>query len=553
MNGIQDQIFVMHVQKEQFIFHFMNQAVINERGFPLSDIGKSLEEVLKKEEVNRIKPYYIETLEKQIPISYEDEYYSINGDKKYAEVVLTPVYIEESNEQYIVAAINDVTKEKQTEWQMKEVWQELNRSKKKYQSLFRHNSDAIISFDLDGHILNGNPATEHLTGYKPVELIGLTIHQLVDESTVEVVQNLFMHAFSGTTDDTSFTIIRKDNSLKDVSLKVTPLIVDSEVRGIYGIFRDITSVVQSQKKLEESEERFRIIAENAFDLITLLDNQGKIIYASPSYKKIIGFDYKEYVGKLFLHHIHPEDRGHMSEIVIESMQNSDNFSMQCRHYTKDRDYIWLEANGTPVFDENKNLKHMVVLARDISMQKEYEEKLEFYALHDFMTGLPNRRLFKQKLNESLKNHNKNNYLLAVMMLDIDNFKSINDTFGHDIGDEVIIGFGQIIKEVIGEKDMVARLGGDEFTLMLTNCSTKQDVGKIAQAIKKKMQENNLVHDSNYSVTTSIGITFLKEKEATRSAFKLMKEADLALYETKKHGKDGFCFYHVNLLEEDVSK
>ncbi|GAE94863.1 diguanylate cyclase/phosphodiesterase [Gracilibacillus boraciitolerans JCM 21714] len=166
--------------------------------------------------------------------------------------------------------------------------------------------------------------------------------------------------------------------------------------------------------------------------------------------------------------------------------------------------------------------------------------MEHNATHDYLTGLPNRRLFKSKLTERLCHPSSDS--LAVLMLDIDDFKSINDTFGHDIGDAVIVEFGKKVSQYLGDNDIVARLGGDEFIVLLYSISYAEKAEQFANNIKEVMKKPwGGLEIGNIDVTTSIGIT-ITNSEDNKDAFQLMKQADIALYEAKNDGKNGFYIY-----------
>ncbi|MFC4403474.1 PAS domain S-box protein [Gracilibacillus xinjiangensis] len=531
--GLTDQIYAVRpVGNRQFVYDFLNKAACIRTTLTEEVVGKNLSDVLSNKEAIYLIEKYQEVVDTNKVVKYRDSYRK-DGGTFYSETILTPLYDQSDHIYLIVAAVKDVTDQIQAERELKQIWAELNKSKKRYESLFRNNPDAILSFDFNRVIMNSNPQMADLLNYTSVELKGRQVSTIFDEHSVEGFNQLLTDALNGET-KVSRTLLRdKGNKLIHVTVKLSPIVINHEVEGIYAIFHDISAQLKSEQRLYESEERLKVIAENANDLITLLNHQGKIVYASPSHKRIVGFNEQEYVNKIFLYNTHPDDQENLNKIVTKSIKNGKPFTIETRHITNDEDYIWLESKGTPVFDDLGLFKHMVVLSRDITVQKNNQKKLEFDAMHDHLTDLPNRRLFKLHLNKAINNNNQ----LAVLMADIDDFKRINDSFGHDVGDAVIREFGKRMEQLLTERDIVARLGGDEF-IMLVQGQTEKEVIHLAQEIKKRMDEDWKTIKDGLKVTASIGITMNQNS----NPFEIMKQADLALYDSKKEGKDGFSIF-----------
>lgn len=182
----------------------------------------------------------------------------------------------------------------------------------------------------------------------------------------------------------------------------------------------------------------------------------------------------------------------------------------------------------------------MLIARDISLQKENESQLEYFAYHDSLTSLPNRRFFRNQLSEALAKIKAGLEEFAVVMLDIDNFKYINDTFGHETGDEVIHEFAKRLKYSLDDLDFVARLGGDEFIILLPNIKEIPLIIEKVKRIQKAIKEPWLIEGSLISITSSIGVAHIKE--ATFTASSLLKMVDDAMYTAKKAGKN---MYYIN--------
>jgi diguanylate cyclase (GGDEF)-like protein/PAS domain S-box-containing protein len=325
---------------------------------------------------------------------------------------------------------------------------------------------------------------------------------------------------------------------------LTPLIDQEKCTHIVAVVKDITEQKMANmemnkymERLNASEQRFRLIAEHAHDLIMLLDDKGIITYASPSYSEVLGYNHREYVGKLFFYNVHPDDINHLEGTISQSLTTGKSCKLQFRQKHLTKGWIWSELHGTPVFDDHGHFAHMVIISRDISLQKEHEALLHHFAYHDPLTDLPNRRLFKEKLAKALEELMEKKSGLAVIMLDIDDFKFINDHMGHDTGDAVITEFGKRVKNHIRDIDTVARLGGDEFVILVPRLQGTDKVAAIARRMQKVMEKPWRINGYDMKVTTSMGIAVAPLEGATVSF--MLKKADEALYESKGRGKNNY--------------
>jgi diguanylate cyclase (GGDEF)-like protein len=186
--------------------------------------------------------------------------------------------------------------------------------------------------------------------------------------------------------------------------------------------------------------------------------------------------------------------------------------------------------------------HLVAIAgiaRDITEKKKNEEKNKFLAFHDTLTGLPNRRLFIEDLEQKIKEQKRYQRKFAVMYMDMDNFKKINDTFGHDVGDELLKQFAQRIKSSMRETDVIARIGGDEFTILLSEIRGQRSAAIVAEKILESLQNPWKINNHVFITTSSIGITINRDNDDEEN---LLKRADIALYQAKNNGKNNYRFF-----------
>ncbi|HET6872321.1 MAG TPA: sensor domain-containing diguanylate cyclase [Sporolactobacillaceae bacterium] len=302
---------------------------------------------------------------------------------------------------------------------------------------------------------------------------------------------------------------------------------------------------QIEEALHESEEKYRLIAENMTDLVCVIDIEGYFKYASPSHVTVLGHPSEAYEGHLAQHFMHQDDFPSVHLKLGKSRINKESCVFEFRFRDIKDNWIWLEGKSTAVFNSKGDFQHFLVVSREITERKMYEEKLAHMAFHDMLTDLPNRRLFKDRLDHSLKEAKRYERKMAVVYMDIDNFKEINDTHGHDVGDELLKLFAKKVKESLRESDTVSRLGGDEFTILLPEIQREKDAVDFATRIIGSLQEPWVIGSQSFKTTSSLGIAFYPKDGVT--SHELMKNSDIALYQAKNEGKNTFKTY--SLLEE----
>jgi diguanylate cyclase (GGDEF)-like protein len=182
-----------------------------------------------------------------------------------------------------------------------------------------------------------------------------------------------------------------------------------------------------------------------------------------------------------------------------------------------------------------------VLLRDVTLKKNYEEQLEYLAFHDPLTGLTNRRYFTEQINQAIETAQKENRMLAVMYIDIDKFKSINDSLGHEVGDQLLKQFASRLKENVREEDILCRVGGDEFLVLLNGMKEKKVVVDIVSRLHKAFQQPYLIDNHKIVVTSSMGIAVFPQDGINSKI--LISRSDIALYQAKEQRND-FQFYEL---------
>jgi len=407
-----------------------------------------------------------------------------------------------------------------------------------YQSLFDLNTDAILIINCLGEIQHGNPACEKIIGYPVIELKNKSFFHFIEEN--EQAKACFEDIIKGIKKETKIQLLHRSGSRINCLVRTIPLDESDIKKGLFLGLKDMTFYDSLISKYRQSELDFQIIAENVQDVIILMNEHRQYLYVSPSVKEMFGFDKHIVEGKLqkdpFFYN-HPEYAELLGKIYIDSRQTGKPFQIVIKVLHKEKGWVWSEVKGTPVYDDENNFRQMVLVVRDISLQKENQEMLEYYAYHDPLTGLANRRCFEKGLAESIEKLNLKGESFSLILFDIDDFKTINDTWGHEAGDQVIQEVANRTQHVIGELGIASRLGGDEFIVLLYDCSTEEELKEVIHKIQDALLEEIVTEKQTISITNSIGATICRKKYMSETYY--FKNADVALYEVKQHGKNQF--------------
>lgn len=291
----------------------------------------------------------------------------------------------------------------------------------------------------------------------------------------------------------------------------------------------------TEDKLYETQELFRAIVENVGDLVAVLDTDGKRVYNSPSYRPL--FREKDIrQGSSSFMEIHPDDRERIREVFRRTVETGIGECSEFRFVLRDGSIRHMESDGRAIRDARGKVSKVVVVSRDITDQKRLEADLREMAATDMLTGLPNRRHFLAQLEqEKARVSRAEEKSAAVLMLDIDHFKKVNDTWGHAAGDQVLRHLATLMREDLRKIDTVGRLGGEEFAVILPGAdSAAAEI--FAERLRKQVAETPAQHgERSIPVTISIGVTEIKPLDV--SAGDALTRADRALYRAKECGRN----------------
>ncbi len=321
---------------------------------------------------------------------------------------------------------------------------------------------------------------------------------------------------------------------------------------IYAVYQHL-QLHRIRRQLAERDQLFQLISENAADMIALVDSDGRRLYNSPAYQKVLGYSPEELKDASSIEQIHPDDRPRVLKAAEKARVTGQGERVEYRMRHKDGSWRTLESTANAIRNAKGQIDKLVIVNRDITERKRAEEMLAHHALHDGLTNLPNRALFLDRLQHSLTlSKRQSNYKSAVLLIDMDEFRIINDSLGHTAGDELLIQIGQRLRDSVRRDDTVlrprasevhgtptnddtlARIGGDEFTILLDDIRDPIEAVRVAERVQAELAIPFVVNQQEIVISASIGIA--SSTSPHTRAEDLVRDADLAMYRAKRAGK-----------------
>ena len=292
----------------------------------------------------------------------------------------------------------------------------------------------------------------------------------------------------------------------------------------------------AEAKRRESEAQYRLLAENSTDLVTVLNKAGEVLYVSPSCETLLGWKPDELLGRNITEVLHRDDLGRLRAFAGELLRSRDVMTLECRLQRRNGEYTWMEATSRAVTEPgSSDVTEIQASARDITERMRMQSELEQLADEDPLTGLRNRRRFEEDLDAEMSRARREQAGGALLMLDLDYFKRVNDTLGHVTGDVVLKEIAEVLRSRLRDSDILARLGGDEFAIILPR-THEAEARIVGQAIGIAIREHLPADPDTPQMTASIGVAlFDADPRATPTT--VLAEADMAMYAAKDAGRD----------------
>lgn len=327
------------------------------------------------------------------------------------------------------------------------------------------------------------------------------------------------------------------------------------------------------QSLEESEKRYRFIVSNSPDIIYMIDQKGFFTFVNERVYDLLGYRPEDLIGEHFSALVFDDDLELAKNIFNERRtgeraSHNVEFRLKCLdretpHKPFESNSIVIELTAMGVYlnaDNSIPFLGTYGVARDISERKKAQELIHFQAYHDLLTRLPNRELFLDRLKHSMSHADRNESKLAVMFLDMDGFKFINDSLGHAVGDNLLQQVSNRLKKILRDSDTVSRIGGDEFSILIPELQNREEAGLVAQKLIDGFYQSIALESHEITISFSIGISIYPDDASTTD--QLIKNADMAMYHIKGRGKNGYEYFSDHMkgiyeqrhtIEQDIRK
>ena len=332
------------------------------------------------------------------------------------------------------------------------------------------------------------------------------------------------------------------------------LIHDEHGQPLYwlGTMLDVTELIQAQEGLRDARTRYGALVEQipAIVYIDVADESMATTYVSPQIEQILGVTPQEYLDdpELWTSMLHPDDRARALETYVQGRESREAFSFEYRLIARDGRVVWFQDSALVLSGPDGTPTSIQGVMLDITERKEAEERLTFLAFHDNLTGLPNKAMFDELLGRALARARRSNNGVAVLALDVDNFKLVNDSLGHEAGDRLIVQIADRIAAATRETDLLARQGGDEFLLLIADIESDED-GKdaservaetVVHRVRSALERPFELDDTELYVTVSIGVSVFPQDAP--DAGSLLRNADAAMFRAKRAGPGAFALH-----------
>ncbi len=407
--------------------------------------------------------------------------------------------------------------------------------------------DPLITINSEGKITDVNLAMEFITGWSRDKLIGSYFINYFTESSkaLEGYRKVF---HEGRVRDYALEIRHRNGHLTPVLYNASVYKNKAgQVVGIFAAARDITEIKRIETALKISEVHFKTMFNQAPLGIALIDSlTGRVYSVNPMFAKIAGRTIDEMMTIDWMSITHPDDvQADLDNMALLNAGEIPGFQMEKRYLKRNGTPVWINMTIAPIYVEDKTHPRHLCMIEDITERKAIEQKINQLAYYDQLTELPNRRMLRERLKHSIDMKRRDGKQLALLMLDLDRFKIVNDSLGHLAGDELLQQIAVRLRARLRDVDMVARLGGDEFIILLEDIAQSEDAARVAKEIISDLNKPFcLSQRDNIRIGVSIGISLYPEHGDNPDI--LIDHADAALYKVKDAGRGCFAYFSEDL-------
>jgi diguanylate cyclase (GGDEF)-like protein/PAS domain S-box-containing protein len=513
---------------------FANDQLLNMLGYTAGEIrATGMKELIHPAEYERVSARFEARLQgKPGESSYETVFVTKDGRSIPAEITATTTLWE--GEPAGLVLIHDISEHKRAE-------EALRQSEEQLRKVFDISSATIsITRARDGMLLNANQAFFDVTGWSRDEAIGRTSRELalwVEPDERERLLALLRE--HGAVRNIDWRVRQKSGAIRHVLGSIERVRIGNDDCLLF-FTQDITERIQAEAQMRKLSSAL----EQTADSVVITDRDGVIEYVNPAFESTTGYARAEVVGKTPRLVKSGRHDPAFYQKLWQTILAGQVFSNVLINRRKDGSYYYEEKTITPLKDGSGNITHFVSTGKDVTERMQTQEQLQFMAQHDALTALPNRVLLLDRLNQAIARAKWRRRIVALLFVDLDRFKTINDTLGHETGDRLLQQLGERFRQSVREGDTVARFGGDEFVILLDDVASEGDIRSIAQKVFLALKPPFELAQQQLYITASIGISLFPNDGSDSAS--LLKNADVAMYRAKELGKNTYQFYSADM-------
>lgn len=412
--------------------------------------------------------------------------------------------------------------------------------KDKYQSFFSFHPDAIFEHDLEGRIADANLAANIFNKAGIRSHIGNRIDHFIEDQDHPRVLDAFEQAKQGRPGHLEVQAHNSAGKKYWVDLTLLPIKENQEVSGIFTVARDISERYQKDEMLRLMQ---RSVDANPHGMIlTSADHDQPIVYVNPAFEHVTGYSLAEVKGQNCRILQGPDTAAESIQLIRQAIQNQSEIKVTLKNYRKDGSWFWNKLNLAPVFDEKHNCTHFIAIQQDISQQIAQQELIAYQESHDHLTGFINHTLFEEILEPKLTAVQTATHHLVLLYLNLDDFKPLNQSLGHEIGDKILKLVADRLTNLLGPEDLISRFAGDEFAILLSYQNLKLVTLFVEQIITELSQP---FHMDGYDIHLSASIGVVDADPDFKSAKQFLNAAKEAMRDANAEGGNTWHWYNFN--------
>ncbi|WP_051221374.1 PAS domain S-box protein [Neptunomonas japonica] len=458
------------------------------------------------------------------------------------DVEVNATYWAENGGKFFVF-IKDITERKMAEQRL---WQ----SEVRFRHVFENMpAIAVQGYDKNRDVIFWNDASEAVYGYSTANALGKKLEDLIIPDAIRepVIEEVNRWVAGGPVTPASEMVLQKSDG-SPISVFTSHVMITgvNNEPEMYCIDLDLTALKRAEERIITLSQAI----EQSPVSVVLTDVHGKIEYVNSMFERVTGYSSDEVVGEpssLLKSGSTPDAK---YQQLWAALAAGESWQGEFQNRKKDGQLFWEQAHIAPVINEVGNVKHYLAVKQDITQQKNQEERILYQAHYDSLTGLPNRFLSLDRLSQMLKDTQRSQAQVAVFFLDLDDFKKVNDTLGHQIGDELLVEAALRLKTAVRDVDVIGRLGGDEFIILIDQLESNAIIAQLAEKLLEQFRAPFQLKGRELVSTVSIGVSVYPTDGLTPA--ELLRQADAAMYHSKEQGRNTYNFY-TQQMNEDVAR